>query len=191
MKNYYRLVPWTDEKGITIDEITGIESFKDTYYDGKLISLKETPFIHFENLKKQPLDFLTDYGFRPIVSLKMKQILEDQKDDFPYLQFIPLKSKLKKEYFFLQILENIHCFDWEKSEYTRHPEFLGLENIPDKVSKLVMHHEKIGTRNIFRMAEKSTKIFVSDSLANILTANNITGMRITKSPNLDRLYDAE
>ena len=54
-----------------------------------------------------------------------------------------------------------------------------------------MNHEKIGTRNIFRMAEKSTKIFVSDSLANILTANNITGMRITKSPNLDRLYDSE
>jgi hypothetical protein len=121
MKNYFRLVKWTDEKGLIIDEITGIESLKDTYYDGKLISLKETPFIHFRNIKKQPLDFLTDYGCRPIVSLKMKQILEDQKDDFPYLQFIPLKSKLNKEYFFLQILENIHCFDWEKSEYTRHP----------------------------------------------------------------------
>ena len=191
MKNYYRLVQWTDEKGIIIDEITGIESFKDTYYDGKLISIKETPFIHFENLNKQPYDFLTNYGSTPIVSLKMKQILEGQKDDFHYLQFIPVQSKLKIEYFFLQILENIHCFDWEKSEYTRFPEFLGLQNIPDNVSKLVMDQQKIGARNIFRMEEQSHHIFISDTLSDILVENKITGMRITKSPNLDRMYDEE
>jgi hypothetical protein len=63
--------------------------------------------------------------------------------------------------------------------------------MPNKIHKLKFDIEKIGDRNIFRMAENSVNIFISDTLSDILIDNQITGMKITKSPNMQQMYDDE
>ena len=190
MKNYYRLKPFSTIEDMRIKEIIWEKETLKSHNRGLEINIADSPEIFFEKVKLNHRDFFIGPYTLPIISDKLKKILEKLENDLPFMQFIPVKSNIKIDYYVLNLLENIYCFDWDESEYTRYPEFLTeLQDRPDEISKLVLVKEKIGKRNIFRMEEQSVHIFISDKLSDILVENDITGIKITKTPNLRQMYD--
>ena len=85
-----------------------------------------------------------------------------------------LNSGIRKnnEYQFVQVLEYLHVFDYDNSVFKplrSNPEKIGI------INKLVLKEPVQGFPSIFRIAEKSSMLFVSDSTKKILESNGIKG----------------
>ena len=155
------------------DTITSIK-------EGNLINENENYFLEAKNKTGMMTDYISaGEVLIPIVSEKVKDLLSDlQAGELKNSQFIPVKitnhNQSNKAYY---ILNNIECFDWENSKYTRFPSFLTkLKDFPNKIEKLVFKNDAIGSRNIFRMYERKSFIFASEKVKNIFEVNNISGI---------------
>ena len=85
-----------------------------------------------------------------------------------------LSSSIKKnnDYQFVQVLEYLQAFDYDSSVFKplrSNPEKIGI------INKLVLKEPAQGFPSIFRIAEKSSMLFVSDSTKKILETNGIKG----------------
>lgn len=193
--NFSRLTPYRIEKN-TI-EVIGYQVDKKlrlaVYGGDSLLNYNQPIAIEFKRLSAKTVDYCELSGL-PIVSEKLKNILSSSSD-CDYLEFIPVSTNLGKEYpyYLLNILENIKCMNWEKSEFTTFPkrEDASKSDRPDVITNLVLNEDKINGRNIFRMYEARTNIFISNQLALEFVKNKITGCIFVKTPNLCYVYDPE
>ena len=189
---YYILESSPNVGDIVINE-HNIEEVMGFINNGKPINENFEYFLEAKNKTGKLTDYISSgRALPPIISDKFKNLLSNLKEEtLENIQFIPIKinnhNKSNKEYFIFNSLNNIKCFDWEKSKYTRFPSFLTkLQNFPNKIEELVFNNKAIGSRNIFRMYESNRFIFISKEMKDILEANNITGIEFLE---LEKIND--
>jgi len=159
------------------------ESLRYHTTEGIPLEITEKINLDLKNTTKAYPDFMGATEHVPIVSEKFKQLLESLPDS-KYFQFFECalpNGKADQNYYYLNILENIECLDREKSE-CRFDE--DNPKIVWRIFKLVMKMDKVTDRNLFRMQEYKSSIFISPFLENKLKEENITGYKIGDSENL-------
>ena len=182
---------WINEWGIVdtkvIGEIPNRDSFNMVFYDPEPIDSvneirMEGLMLHFEGI-----DYLYTEPDIPVMSKRMLSVLRSVTD-FPH-QTIPVviedteaakgdwlrrSGKVSTDYVAVQLLEHLDIFDREKSIYE--PNFLDPNNVGD-VEKLVLKVPELGLPPIFRITDKSTRLYVSPEAKTTLEEAGITGIR--------------
>jgi|GEM_PF-1704821 len=159
------------------------ESLRYDITDGIPLEIPEKITLDLKNTTKIYPDFMGSTEHFPIVSEKLKQLLESLPDS-EHLQFFECEltnGKTDKKYYYLNILHNIECLDREQSECRfdeDNPEIVW------RIFKLVMKMDKVADRNIFRMQEYKSSIFISSFLEKRLKEENITGYKTGESEDL-------
>jgi hypothetical protein len=175
------------------ERITGSAFISENIFNGVSFMGQPCPVIKVKNLKGRQTDFISSGDRLPVISNSFKCILELSGTDRGHLEFLHVEfencPELNHKYWLLNILHPIKCFDWEKSEYTVYDTLVDNEKWPDEITRLVMLDEEIGGRNIFRMHEKSTDIFVSHTLQEAILSNKLSGITFTESPDLSLILD--
>ena len=146
--------------------------------------------IVFNHMDGKFTDFPIGGTVLPLVSEKFRQLLENG-EDCNHLEFLPIEygnnEQVPPKYWLMNILNNISCFDWEHSVYTRYPDSMKeLAGRPETVDKLVIDESKVNGRNIFRIKELPTNIFISKALKNKLQKEKISGIHFTKSNEFEK-----
>jgi hypothetical protein len=85
----------------------------------------------------------------------------------------PLPGVANFDYVVLQVLEHLDAFDWERSEYRPHRRLPGRVA---EVNKLVLKEPPGGFPPVFRLAVKSSYLFVSATAKQALDKAGITGL---------------
>ena len=148
--------------------------------------------VEFVNSSKLFPDILSTNTGLFLISNNFKKIIEEELiEDIPHIEFFYVKTNIDDvHYWALNILNNIKCFDWENSIYTV---FESDSNVlidkPDTVTSLVIDDIKVGDRNVFRMYEKRTNLFISQKFLSILVKYDISGYRITYTSDLRQIFD--
>lgn len=136
--------------------------------------------IDVESAKGVPTDYPGRVTVLPIISDSFRRLLSTYEKE-ENLEFIEVKIKnapsINKEYWVLNLLNNIKCFDWENSVYRKMPEDrVPNADYPRTISSLKIKPEPIGNRKIFRMHEEPGEIFVSNDLKQAIETN-LTGIK--------------
>ncbi|WP_445432798.1 imm11 family protein [Chryseobacterium indoltheticum] len=182
MKQYFKL-SWTtnEKKNAFIKDFIINENLRNDIINGISIINKESPLATLSGLNANKPDILVGGAVFPIVSEKFRnEFTEKFTQDIQFIEFLPITFKnenFTSKYYLMNILKNINCFDFEKSEYTKLP----IDIFPDQqdlifsIEKLQFKYEKINNRNIFRMSEKSTDIYLSEEFKKFITNNEYKG----------------
>ena len=176
--------------------LIGAQDLENNIYEGIRINQQNELISSFEIGKSNIYpDFPMADTFIPIVSDRFKKLLSNLPDH-KYLEFVPIKISPKRQnitkYFALNILENIPCFDWDKSQYNKFSDdFLkknpSLSSRPAQIDKLVFVTALLANRNIFRMAESPTPIFVSDYLKKMIEDDGLIGIKFMPIEDFEQL----
>ena len=182
---------WLEEWGAVdakvIGELANQENLDRAFYKPEPIdSVNEIQMeglmLHFEGI-----DYLYTRPDLPVMSKRMLSVLRSVRD-FPH-QTIPVviedteaakgdwlrrSGKVSTDYVAVQLLEHLDIFDREKSIYE--PNFLDPNNVGD-VEKLVLKVPELGLPPIFRITDKSTRLYVSPEAKTTLEEAGITGIR--------------
>ncbi|UUC47165.1 imm11 family protein [Flavobacterium cerinum] len=162
-------------------------------FEGVLIEDIGDPTIKFRNKKAKITDYIMGIGRFPIVSTRFKDLLSSLPDS-EYIQFIKCKSnyfKQTEEFWIMNILELVDCFDWEKSEYVKRTKYSNPNEFwPDDVTKVEMIDEKTNGRNIFRVLDFPTYIFISKQLEGLILENKIK-LTLVRTQDLTQVIDAD
>ncbi|MBU3661258.1 MAG: hypothetical protein FGM14_15405 [Flavobacteriales bacterium] len=181
MKKYYRLFIKVGEKFAYVENLDLSE--KDRC---KLLVGEKIDELSLETEVKRvsgPFPDLMGSSYsQPLVSDKLKEILL-QFIPNTQIQFLPVKVH-KKTYWLLNVLNNLSCFDWDRSVYTTYS-----SGVLRKVKKGVLKSELLDGIDIFRVEEKPIDIFISEKLKTALEENNITGISIVENDNWDQTWD--
>jgi hypothetical protein len=141
-------------------------------------SLKETyPTLTIHAYRQNVIPDYFEAGPRPIVSERLRQFL----DGFDVCaEFIPIKVTIANQnpapgspFWFLHMLEEIPCIDFEKSLIERHSD--DPNDLISRIKKLVFKESIIGDRLLFRPSEYGL-LFVSDFLREALQSSGFTGI---------------
>ena len=141
--------------------------------------------IHFSNTNKS---VMTDNLVAPprtglLINAKVKEIFDTLKiDNIQYFKSRLIDENTKainSDYCLANIMGKISCVDKSQSE---------LELFPDGdirfIDKLVLNlNDTINYGHIFRLAEYSTLLLISNELKIALSANNVTGFQMYKPEN--------
>jgi len=178
MTNYYILVRHIQKGDIWIESYKASDSYEWQYNKGIPIEMTDE-VVQFSYKYKTAFktDYLAGIHSFPVVSQRFKEVLISLKTD--PLEFRPVDlvcsrpgGDIDHSYFFLNILDNLECFDWEQSLYERLP----VSKAPTDVTKLVVHSEKLKDRNIVRIAEIPSLILVGEKLRQLVESEKITGI---------------
>lgn len=179
----YFLMDETFSKGdIYFTDVEFPKIIERNIFQGKSLAKKSVTIITtLKNKKDIPTDFPSRASKLTIVSSELKTLLEKHEDS-SNLEFLPVNVKngegLKKEYWGLNILNNIKCFDWKNSKYDPMPDSMSdASDRPWKIYDLKIKKEAVGDRHIFRMYEEPVEIFVSKKLKEEIEKKRLTGMR--------------
>lgn len=183
MKKYYRLFNKIGEKFAYIVDLNMSDEDRHKLSNGQ--KLEKTSFR--ANVKRESGPFPDLMGIsivQPLVSDKLKEVLllivpEEQ------IQFIPVEVS-NKMYWLINVLNNIDCFDREKSEYTTY-----TSGALRKITKGVLRSELLEGIDLFRVAGRYVDIFISEKLKNSLEESNITGIEIIENDNWEKDWDEE
>lgn len=182
MNKYNRI--YSQIGDVYIKELVKSNFFFENCDNGISLINEPTPEVVFNKSSIKELPDYMEGNLLPVVTEKVKKILSSLPDS-RYFEFIALKSNTLEKVWLVNLLENIKCFDWEKSEYSTFPETDGINfDMPDRITKLSLKTEVIGNRNLFRMYESSIHIFISDYLENLFNQNNVKGFKIVRNLNL-------
>jgi hypothetical protein len=157
MENYLLLDLYASSQDLHIVEVVLNEENDKLIMKGVSVvnALKEIE-VFIKNLKGPQNDFLVYSSYFPVVSERVKDYFLNWEPDKNYLEFIPInfRNRIKKPYYFVNILQKIDAIDYEKSEYTVYPDFMGVKaGKIDEIKKLILDEEKIADRNIFRIVD--------------------------------------
>lgn len=152
-------------------------------FKGISLTTEPLPEATLKRKKGKKLDILIG-ATEIVISQKFKDLLEQFEEDKGFLEFIPINfnNVIEKDkitpYYFLNILENIEAFDFEKSEYTQLPAdiFPDQQHLVQEVKTLFVKEEKIGTRNIFRLKEFAIPVYISEKLKNSVEEAGLEGI---------------
>jgi hypothetical protein len=126
-------------------------------------------------------DFLLYRSYFPLVSDRVKDVLESFSEDVPYLEFFKVRfnKNIKESYWFVNILDNIDAIDRDKSEYTLFPDFMGAKaGRIESINSMALKESVIGKRNIFRLTEQETYVMISENLHEAFLNIGITGFEV-------------
>ncbi len=193
--NYFTLGQKFNEGDLYIkDTDYNRKTFQKIINRGRPIKEQFDISIRLKSKKCNYIDFPMSLSSLNFVSDRFKNLLESLPDK-DYLEFFPVKiegvEKPKSNYWVINILDNIKCFDWEESKYTKFPDnesYKDLQSIPEKIIKLKLKQETIGERNIFRMYESATLIFVSSFLKEQMEKEELKGMTFLPSEDFDKQF---
>jgi len=99
------------------------------------------------------------YGL-DIVSEEIKELFTEYGKDFVECYKVGLQRKSAKQFYFINILDNIYCFDFENSVYE---EYGAGSRIIRNIDRLVLNEERISGRHFFRISELPFEIIVSEA----------------------------
>lgn len=174
----------SDESELSLDALPPIFDSLDVSFDyGNLVS-SPIPLIdiHFSNIE----DFtITDNLVAPsriglLINAKVKNIFDalniDNVQYFKSRLIDDNKNTINNDYCLANIIGKVSCVDRSQSE---------LELFPDGdirfIDKLVLSlNDNTDYGHIFRLAEYSTLLVISDELKAALDINNVTGFNIYK-----------
>lgn len=184
MKSFFKL-DWTTErkKNIFIEGFEMSGKIDQEGLSGISIINEESPNAILKNKKGVKADILVGGFVFPIISESFKSLLLQFKEDASFLEFLPVKfsNQTKNDkipnYYLLNILTNIPCFDWDNSEYeTYSPEATPDKKILIDFEKLVIKQALVGERNIFRMEEQTVSVYISQKLKDAIEQAGLTGV---------------
>jgi len=170
---YYKLIPQIGEgkSANAFISYSGIGDHLSFILRGEKISDIDLSKIELKNVTKTFHDLMGTGSSEFFVSDALKNIIENIESP-ENIHFIPVTLK-DKQYWLLNILNNVEAFDWDNSEY------VARDNNPKtlkKVTKLALKGECVGDRNIFRIKEQYMYVLISQTLKNAIEANNLTGI---------------
>lgn len=194
MSNFIRIMSYHRDGDLYYTNIENINKEAEKLeFEGVLIEDIGDPTIKFRNKKAKITDYIMGIGRFPIVSTRFKDLLSSLPDS-EYIQFIKCKSnyfKQTEEFWMMNILELVDCFDWEKSEYTKRTKYSNPNEFwPDDVTKVEMIDEKTNGRNIFRVLDFPTYIFISKQLEALILENKIK-LTLVRTQDLTQVIDAD
>ena len=177
-KNYFeRIRPFAGKLYAYDVDLEISEKTLDKLSDGIPIVTNENIKVRLQSQSKPVPDFLGN-TYKPVVSEKIKNILLDLNDK-DFYQFIPCEiDNRKKNYWVLNIKQNIECFDWNNSKYRT---YSSNPNVIAEINIISMNVEKIGPRNLFRMSEFNIPLFISDYLIEIFEEEKVTGYKVSNT----------
>ena len=160
-------------------EFSGLDTdTEEEMFDGKLIkSINIDDKVIKRKSYKNP-DVYDNSHTEFYVSKAVKEILEKIEDNSK-LNFIETTINNEK-FWFLNILETLDCFDWNKSTYTSYSNPKAIK----EVTKLEFISKVIGNRKIFRIKYIETDIFVTEDLKNELEHHNFSGLTFVDGKNI-------
>lgn len=194
MSNFNRIRSYRTDAHLFYTEIKNInkEAIK-LEFEGVLIDNIGNPTINFKNKTAKTTDFMMGTGHFPVVSTRFKDILTSLPDS-NYLQFIKCKSNYTnqtEEFWLMNILELVDCFDWEKSVYVKETKHINPNEFrPDNITKVEMRDDVVNGRNIFRVLDFPRFIFISKHLENIILENKIK-LTLVRTQNLTEGIDSD
>ena len=170
-----------------IDELAESNSLNMVFCRSQLIDSFDE--IRMEGLISdfEGIDYLHTEPRLPIMSRRMLSVLRNVRD-FPH-QIIPIvvedmemasfgdlnrSGRVNTDYVALQLLEQLDIFDRENSVYS--PSSISPSGI-GRIEKLVLKVPESGLPPIFRITEKSTRLYVSPEAKTALEEAGITGIR--------------
>ncbi|GGG41210.1 hypothetical protein GCM10011344_47630 [Dokdonia pacifica] len=175
----YRIKSYSGDNFCYVDSNTGLDiDFIDDLTEGNLMFFDDNriPSINLKRKTKILPDILGTGSAEFFVNDKVKEILElnitEQK-----INFSPIRID-KYNYWLLNIIGLLDCFDNEKSGYTTFEN----GNIDD-VHNLKFKKEKIPEISIFRIKENTVRLFITEKLKNIFEEAGVTGVKY--SDNMD------
>lgn len=178
----YILAAHHKEADIYLNDADYSKYIGDNIFKGNPLGQKAGKIIIKAKSKKgKQTDFPMSSFTLPVISGKLKNILEEN-ENVGNLEFLPLTIRnldnQTNEYWGLNILNNIKCFDWENSKYEKFPPelFPELTDRPSKIFQLKIKADAINSRNIFRMYEAPVEIFVSSKLRTAIEKANLSGI---------------
>lgn len=146
---------------------------------GDLVSLNKFGEYEIVGKSKKKPDVFSIGSTEFYINEKVKQILLNICKSDNNVKFLNMKIE-GENYYLLSILNNIECFDWDKSNYTTYSN----KDILKEVSKLVIDTDKLNERKIFRVKEYKFEIFIVEDLVLELKKNKVTGISFLESMDL-------
>ena len=151
----------------------------DECYKGKSFGKINDPIQLFYQFKTNvKTDYIGGTHPLPVISHCFKEILLSQNTN--YLEFYPVElicektMEVDRSYSFLNILENVPCFDWEKSEYRTFPTD---KSIIVRVKHLFIKERNLQGRDLARIQEIPTFILISGKLRDQIEEAGLTGIK--------------
>lgn len=186
MADFFILFKYHTKNDAVVQSFKAAEEIEDRVINGRPIEKGMEIRVTLDRGRNRR-DMLIGATSFPIVSERLKDLLMEHAAT-EFLQFLPLtiaSPKMDDRYYLLNILNNLKCFDWDKSDYSEFPDFIKKElphltDMPDHIKKLVLRETVIGTRDIFRMYEKPADVFISGRLKGIMEQEGISGCRYAK-----------
>ncbi|MCT4637810.1 MAG: hypothetical protein N4A72_08880 [Bacteroidales bacterium] len=136
------------------------ESVYDNKYNGCRYNISDLK-IELPKSRGIVQDFIDNLHSLLIVSEDIKDVFA--LSDSHNIEYYPveLNRKTDKRYYLINILNNIDCIDFVKSEYK---ELIPSLKVLSKISKLVIDNQKIDKRHYFRMEHLRSELVVSDKV---------------------------
>lgn len=192
MSNFIRIQSYHTDGHLYYTDVTGInQDAEKLEFEGTLIENIGDPTIKFKSKTAKLTDYVMGIGRFPIVSTRFQNLLSALPDSH-YLQFIKCKSNYSKQtedFWILNILDLVDCFDWEKSDYVKRTKHINPNEFwPDDITNLEMIDQKIHGRNIFRMLDFPTDIFISRHLEAIILKEKIK-LTLVRTQDLTQAVD--
>jgi len=112
------------------------------------------------------------YGL-DIVSEDIRDLFVEFGEDFVECYPVTPKRKTDKTFWFIHVLDNVDCFDFEKSVYE---EYGSGTKVISKIDKLVLN-EHCDSRHFFRIKDFDFEIVVSEAFKQAAESRNFEVMK--------------
>ena len=162
---------------VWVDEYDVPEAYDIDSSEGVSITpVHEQTRLLYKNRSARKTDYVAGIFSFPVVSRKFAELLELLHEG--HLEYLPVRLVCRRTgdadetYFLLNILDNVPCFDWEKSRY----EETLPGGTPFGITKFSIREAELEKRNIARIAEIPSLILVSDLLRKKIEEQALTGV---------------
>ena len=182
MDNYFLVRRIHRDGDIFIKEFEDPADFGEDYMDGNPYPKGSPPAKFFyRSAQKRETDLLLGIFSIPVVSERFRDVATQHEPD--KLEFHPVElichetGASESSYFFMNILDNVSCFDRERSR------FRSSEVAPavlSSIEELVLNESMIDQRHLFRMKEFDTLIFASAALRDAIEQAELSGVRFSR-----------
>lgn len=146
---------------------------------GELVSISNFGEYEISAKSKKKPDVYSIGHTEFYVNEKVKNIILNNCQSDENIKFLNIEIE-GENYYLLNILNNIECFDWDKSEYTTYSN----KNFLKEVNKLVIKPEKLNGRKIFRIKEYKFEVFVIESIKTEIKKIGVSGIDFLESMDL-------
>ena len=177
MTAYYVLSPDPDPSYMRIKESRLPERYSDSILFAKSIKpARQPPVLDLEKKTAKPVDLVGGMITVPIVSERMREVVEalpDAVEFYPVRLVLPKDPKLDYCYFALNVLDYVDAFDRANSKYTDGDD----SPVVLRVTKLAIVESRVVGRNIFRLTTYPFLLIVSENARQAFEAASLVGLQ--------------